>query len=46
MEVTDWYFLRAINCGAIDAEQLSAVGLTADEIAGRSFLQIVEARRN
>ncbi|MBS2006825.1 MAG: phosphoenolpyruvate kinase [Cyanobacteria bacterium SZAS TMP-1] len=39
------YFLRAINCGAVDAEQLSAVGLTTEEIAGRSFLRIVETRR-
>lgn len=40
------YFLRAMNCGAIseeDAVRLS--GLTLDELRGRSFLKILNARK-
>ena len=40
------YFLRAINCGAIDeAEATSRTGLTVDELRTRSFLRILEGRR-
>lgn len=40
------YFLRAINCGAIDEEEATArSGLTIDELHSRSFLQILEGRR-
>ncbi len=40
------YFLRAINCGAIDeAEAITRTGLTVDELRTRSFLRILEGRR-
>lgn len=40
------YFLRAINCGAIDeSEATERTGLTVDEIRTRSFLRILEGRR-
>ena len=40
------YFLRAINCGAIDeAEAVRRTGLTIEDIEGRSFLKILERRR-
>ncbi|MGH8952033.1 MAG: DUF6986 family protein [Acidimicrobiia bacterium] len=39
------YFLRAINCGAIDEEEATdRTGLTLDEIQTRSFLAILEGR--
>ena len=39
------FFLRAINCGAIDEnEATSRTGLTLDEIQTRSFLAILEGR--
>jgi hypothetical protein len=40
------YFLRALNCGAVKAEEVERLtGLTLDEIRGRSFRKIVEGRR-
>jgi citrate lyase beta subunit len=39
------YFLRALNCGAVDLEDLAQTGLTKDEFALRSFAQILSARR-
>jgi hypothetical protein len=39
------YFLRALNCGAVDLDDLAATGLTHDELALRSFAKILEARR-
>lgn len=40
------YFLRAINCGAIDEpEATERTGLTVDELRTRSFLRILEGRR-
>jgi citrate lyase beta subunit len=39
------YFLRGINCGAITPEEALRTGLTLDEIRGRSFLKILQARR-
>ncbi|HEX2154745.1 MAG TPA: phosphoenolpyruvate kinase [Acidimicrobiia bacterium] len=40
------YFLRAINCRAITAEEaLDRTGLTVEELETRSFLLILEARR-
>jgi citrate lyase beta subunit len=40
------YFLRAINCGAIDeAEAVRRTGLSIEDFAGRSFLRILERRR-
>ena len=39
------YFLRAINCGAIDEDEATyRTGLTLDEIRTRSFLAILEGR--
>jgi citrate lyase beta subunit len=39
------YFLRAVNCGAISMEEVLATGLTLEEIQMRSFLKILEGRR-
>jgi hypothetical protein len=39
------YFSRALNCGAIDVNDLAPTGLTPDEIALRSFAKILKARR-
>jgi hypothetical protein len=40
------YFLRAINCGAItESEATTRTGLTVDELRTRSFLRILEGRR-
>lgn len=39
------YFLRALNCGAIDEADLRATGLSPDEFALRSFAKILEARK-
>lgn len=40
------YFLRALNCGAIDeAEAVERSGLTVEELRSRSFLAILEGRR-
>ena len=39
------YFLRALNCGAITEDEVTASGLTLDEIRGRSFVKILAARK-
>lgn len=40
------YFLRAVGCGAIsEQEAMDRSGLTIEELRGRSFLSILEARR-
>jgi hypothetical protein len=39
------YFLRALNSGAIDADDLGQTGLTRDEVALRSFAKILATRR-
>jgi hypothetical protein len=40
------HFLRAVNCGALgEPEALELTGLTLDELRGRSFVKILEARR-
>lgn len=39
------YFLRGINCGAITEAEAQATGLTIDELHGRSFVKILEARK-
>ena len=40
------YFLRAMNCGAIDeAEAVAMSGLTLDELRSRSFMKILAGRR-
>lgn len=39
------YFLRALNSGAIDLDEIAATGLTHEEVALRSFARILTARR-
>jgi hypothetical protein len=39
------FFLRGINCGAITEEEALGTGLTLDELRGRSFVKILENRR-
>lgn len=39
------YFLRALNCGAIDLADIEQTGLTAAEVELRSFAKILAARR-
>jgi len=39
------YFLRGINCGAISLDEARVTGLTMDEIRGRSFTKILDARK-
>lgn len=40
------YFLRAINCGAISAEEAQGLtGLTQQEFCGASFVKILDARK-
>lgn len=39
------YFLRALNSGAITEDEVTATGLTVEEVRQRSFLKILEARR-
>jgi citrate lyase beta subunit len=39
------YFLRALNCGAIDLSDIEQTGLTAAEVELRSFAKILAARR-
>jgi pyruvate/2-oxoglutarate dehydrogenase complex dihydrolipoamide acyltransferase (E2) component len=39
------FFLRALNSGAIDLADTRCTGLTAEELAQRSFATILEARK-
>jgi citrate lyase beta subunit len=39
------YFLRALNCGAIDLSDIELTGLTPEEVELRSFARILSARR-
>ncbi|MGH7492643.1 MAG: DUF6986 family protein [bacterium] len=39
------FFLRGINCGAITEQEALATGLTLEEIRGKSFVKILQARR-
>lgn len=39
------FFLRAINCGAITEEEALVTGLSIEELRGRSFVKILDARR-
>ena len=39
------YFLRALNCGAIDLKDVERTGLTPSEVELRSFAKILAARR-
>jgi hypothetical protein len=38
------FFLRGISCGALTEDEARETGLSLEEIRGRSFLAIVEAR--
>jgi citrate lyase beta subunit len=40
------FFIKAINCGAISEEEVTATGLTLAEVRTRSFYKILENRRN
>lgn len=40
------YFLTGLNCGALTEAEALATGLTVQEIQTRSFLKILEGRRN
>lgn len=39
------YFLRGIACGAVTEEEALATGLSLEEIRGKSFVKIMNARR-
>jgi hypothetical protein len=39
------YFLRALNCGAIELADLEQTGLSVEEFGLRSFAKILDARR-
>jgi hypothetical protein len=39
------YFLRALNCGAIELSDVEQTGITAEEVELRSFAKILSARR-
>jgi citrate lyase beta subunit len=39
------YFIRALNAGAIGADEIAQTGLTIEEFGLRSFAKILEARR-
>ncbi len=39
------FFLRGINCGALTEGEALATGLTIEELHGRSFVKIMDARR-
>ncbi|MGA2879288.1 MAG: phosphoenolpyruvate kinase [Bryobacteraceae bacterium] len=39
------FLLRGVNCGAFTEQEAAASGLTIDELRGRSFQRIMEARR-
>ena len=40
------YFLRGIACGAVTEQEALATGLSVEEIRGRSFVKIMNARRS
>lgn len=39
------FFVRGLNAGALTMDEAADTGLTREELLGRSFLQILEARR-
>lgn len=39
------FFLRGLNCGAITPDEAAATGLTLEEFNSRSFLRILEGRK-
>ena len=40
------YFLRALNCGAVNEAEVVAAGLSLDELRTRSFVKILSGRRS
>ncbi len=40
------FFLKALNSGAITLDEVQATGLTLEEVQSKSFVRIVEARRD
>jgi hypothetical protein len=38
------FFIRAVQAGALTPAEAAETGLSADEIAGRSFVKILDAR--
>ncbi len=40
------YFLRGIACGAVTEQEATATGLSVEEIRGKSFVKIMNARRS
>jgi len=39
------FFVRGLSCGALTLEEARETGLTVDELQGRSFVRILEARK-
>jgi len=39
------FFLRGLSCGALTEEEALETGLTLDELRGRSFVKMLDARR-
>ncbi len=39
------FFLKALNCGAISEKEVTATGLTLEEVRSRSFYKILQGRR-
>ena len=39
------FFVRGLNAGALTLDEARETGLTREELQGRSFLKILEARR-
>ena len=39
------FFLRGINCGAIEEYEATRTGITVEELRGRSFVKILENRK-
>ena len=39
------YFLRGLTCGALTQDEVTAAGLTVEEIQTRSFVKILEGRK-
>jgi len=40
------YFLRAYNCGAITEKEIFSTGLNLEDLQTRSFMKILESRKN
>lgn len=40
------YFLRALNCGAVDTSEVTGTGLTLEELRAKSFVKILANRRH